>query len=375
MSEKAIPLVDLVSQHLALSDEIGRTLSDVIADGSFTLGSPVKMFEEEFASYCGARHAIGVGSGSDALHLALRALRVGPGDDVITTPNTFIATIEAIIRCGARPVLVDVDEDTYLMDPARLEGAITGRTKAIVPVHLYGQPADMEEICGMAAEHGVKVIEDACQAHGASINGMKVSHFGDAACFSFYPSKNLGALGDGGIVVTDDSEVAERVARLRNHGESGKYNHAEPGFCSRLDSIQAAVLRVKLKYLDRWNTERRRGAELYNALFKDSPVVVPFCKPSNDHVYHLYVIRVENRNLLQERLAGRNIQTGIHYPIPLHLQPSTKEYGYGRGDFPVAERLADQIISLPMFPGLRKPDIERVAYEVIEFSLSGSGVA
>lgn len=368
MIKDKIPLVDLVSQHWFLGDEIMAAVGDVITQGSFTLGSEVTKFEEEFAQYCGANYAIGVGSGTDALHFALRALGVGHGDEVITAPNTFIATVEAIIMCGARPVFVDIEESTYLIDPAHLEDAITERTKAIIPVHLYGQPADMEEICGIAKNHGIKVIEDACQAHGASIDDVRVGSLGDAACFSFYPSKNLGGIGDGGIVVTNDKVISEQVKILRNHGESGKNNHIEMGFCSRLHGIQAAALRVKLKFLDRWNKARRFNAETYNLFFEDAAVVKPYCKESNYHVYHLYVIRSKNRDGLRDYLAERGIDTGIHYPMPIHLQPSMKKYGYKQGDFPVAEEMAGEIISLPMFPELKEADVERIALEVVGFT-------
>jgi len=370
-----IPFVDLVSQHSFLSKEIEEAIGRVLTGGGFTLGGNVQKFEEEFASFCGVDYAIGVGSGTDALHLALRALGVGPGDEVITVPNTFIATVEAIIACGARPVFVDIAEDTHLMDVSQIESAITKKTKAIIPVHLYGQPADMEAICEIAAEHGLKVIEDACQAHGASIDDIKTGCFGDAACFSFYPSKNLGGVGDGGIVVTNNGEISERVERLRNHGESGKHNHVEPGFCSRLHGIQAAVLSVKLGQLDRWNKARRYNASIYDSLLRDTPVVTPFCKDSNYHVYHLYVIRAEDRDELREHLASQNVETGIHYPVPIHLQAALKEYGYKKGDFPVAERVADEILSLPMFPELKEPDIERVANEIISFLSSTSRAA
>lgn len=366
-SIRKIPFIDLKSQYALLRDEIDLVVGDVLAQGSFTLGGVVKRFEEEFASFCGANYAVGVGSGTDALHLALRALGVGPGDEVITVPNTFIATVEAIIMCGARPVFVDIDEDTYLMDVSQLEAKITGNTKAIIPVHLYGQPADMEEILQVAAKYGLKVLEDACQAHGASINGVKTGCLGDAACFSFYPSKNLGGIGDGGMVVTNSSEVYDRIVRLRNHGESLKYNHAEPGFCSRLHGIQAAALSVKLKHLDNWNSARQHAAALYDELFREAPIKTPVRKEENRHVYHLYVVRVAERDKLREHLGSRNIETGIHYPIPLHLQPALNAYGYKKGDFPVCEKTSDEILSLPMFPELEESDVKQVADETVNF--------
>lgn len=369
-SANRIPFVDLRSQHAFLSEEIGLAVSNVLSESSFTLGKQVKQFEEEFASFCGADHAVGVGSGTDALHLALRASGVGPGDEVITVPNTYIATVEAIIMCGARPVFVDIDEETYLMDVSELEDAITEKTKAIIPVHLYGQPADMEAIRSIAAGRGINVVEDACQSHGASIGDVRTGCLGDVACFSFYPSKNLGGIGDGGIVVTNNKEISERVARLRSHGEENKYSHIEPGYCSRLHGVQAAVLRAKLKHLERWNKARRYNAQVYDSLLKEAPVVRPLYKESNYHVYHLYVVRVKNREELRGRLADQGIETGIHYPIPLHLQPALKGYGYKKGDFPITEKVSDEILSLPMFPELRENDIERVAGEVIDFYLS-----
>ena len=372
-----IPFVDLKSQHSFLSAEIEAAITQVLAEGGFTLGDTVKTFEDEFAAFCDTRFAAGVGSGTDALHFALRAHGVGPGDEVITVPNTFIATVEAIVMSGARPVFVDIDEDTYLMDTSKLEGAITKKTKAIIPVHLYGQPADMVEVMRIAAKHGLKVVEDACQAHGARLRGSRVGCFGDAACFSFYPSKNLGGIGDGGIVVTNDEAIQGRVMLLRNHGQVDKYSHVEPGFCSRLHGVQAAVLSVKLKYLDRWNKARRYNARIYDCLFRDSAVVPPVraSHHSGDHVYHLYVVRVDGRNKLRAYLSGQGIETGIHYPVPLHLQPSLKGYGYKKGDFPVTEKVAEEIVSLPMFPELKESDIERVAHEVIGFSLKYPKVA
>lgn len=372
---RKIPFVDLRIQHSFLSKEIESAVSGVLFESGFTLGASVRRFEEEFAEFCGAKYAVGVGSGTDALHFALRALGVGPGNEVITVPNTYIATVEAIIMCGARPVLIDVDEDTYLMDVSKLEEAITKKTKAIIPVHLYGQPADMQEINRIAAKHGIKVIEDACQAHGASIDGLRTGSLGDIACFSFYPSKNLGAIGDGGIMVTNDETVSARVARLRSHGEADKYHHIEPGFCSRLHGVQATILRVKLKYLDRWNKARRYNAEIYNSLFKDTSIIEPYCKGSNYHVYHLYVTRVKNRDGLRRYLADHNIETGIHYPIPVHLQPALKTYGFKKGDFPVAEKAADEILSLPMFPELEESDIRRIVKKITGFTLRYHRVA
>lgn len=367
-----VPFVDLKSQHSLLSTEIETVITGVLTEGGFTLGDTVKAFEDEFAAFCGVGFGIGVGSGTDALHFALRAVGVGPGDEVITVPNTFIATVEAIIMCGARPVFVDIDEDTYLMDASLLEDAITEKTKAIIPVHLYGQPADMVEILRIAGKYELKVVEDACQAHGARIGEKRVGCFGDAACFSFYPSKNLGGVGDGGIVVTNDEDIKERIVRLRNHGQVDKYSHIEPGFCSRLHGIQAAVLNVKLKHLDRWNKARRYNARVYDSFFRESDVVQPARTTLyySEHVYHLYVVRVEGRDELKQHLGLQGIETGIHYPVPLHLQPSLARYGYKEGDFPLTGRVSGKVLSLPMFPELKESDIKRVANAIIGFSLN-----
>lgn len=373
MSEKRIPLVDLGLQHAGLRREISAAIERVIDESAFTLSESVKLFEEEFAAYCNADHAVGVSSGTDALHLALRALGVGEGDEVITVPNTFVATVEAIVMTGARPVFVDIEEDSYLMDVSQLEAAVTSSTKAIIPVHLYGQQADMEAIHRVADKHGIFVVEDACQAHGSSQNGRSAGALGDAACFSFYPGKNLGAIGDGGAVVTKHAELAEKVSRLRNHGSSSKYEHEELGFCNRLDGLQASVLGVKLPHLDTWNEDRRRVAALYDEALKDMPVVRPVCRDGNTHSYHLYVIQVEDREALRSHLAEHEIQAGIHYPIPLHLQPALKEYGFKPGDFPIAERVAGRILSLPIFPGLGEPEVLRIARHVGEFLLEKVG--
>jgi dTDP-4-amino-4,6-dideoxygalactose transaminase len=287
---------------------------------------------------------------------------------VITVPNTFIATVEAIQMCGARPVLVDVDRDTYLIDVELLERSFSGRTKAVIPVHLYGHPVEMSQIQALCDEYGVRIIEDACQAHGASIGDIKTGALGDAACFSFYPSKNLGGAGDGGMVVTNDLELKNRVERLRNHGENGKHNHVESGYFSRLHGLQAGILNVKLKHLDRWNESRRAIADIYDSFFEHSPVAQPYIKSDRLHVYHLYVIQVQDRDLMKMYLTSRGIDAAIHYPIPIHLQPAFRHLGYRRGSFPIAEMLANKIISLPMYPELKAEDANRVAYEVLEFA-------
>jgi dTDP-4-amino-4,6-dideoxygalactose transaminase len=356
-----VPFMDLKLQYQALASEIDEAIASVIDSSAFILGSEVSRFEEAFAAYCETDYAIGVDSGTSALELALRAFGIGPGDEVITAANTFIATALAISFTGATPVLVDVDPQTYNMDPDELPEAITSNTKAIIPVHLYGQPADMDPIMAIARQHGLIVIEDACQAHGATYHGERVGSLGDAAAFSFYPAKNLGAFGDAGIVVTNDDKVAETIRMLRNVGQKRKYHHEVKGFNHRLDSLQAAVLRVKLAYLDEWNAARRQHAEQYTQLFAGSQVVAPYTADYAEHVFHLYVVRVEDRDGLRKYLADMQIFTGIHYPIPIHLQPAYEELGYELGDFPVTEKYAGQILSLPMFPEMMAAQVQVVA--------------
>lgn len=353
-----IPFVDLSRQHEAIADELNEAIQRVVRKSSFTLGEEVDAFEREFASFCGVEFAVGVGSGTDALHFALRACGVGPGDEVITAVNTFAATAEAIYMCGAKPVFVDIDDATYLIDTSKIERAITEKTRAIIPVHLYGQPVDMREILSIAERHGLKVIEDACQAHGAENGGIIAGASGDAGCFSFYPGKNLGAMGDGGIVVANNPQIAEKVRLLRNHGEASKYNHVEPGFCSRLHGLQAAILRIKLKYLPAWNAQRIKAAKQYTELLQDCPVITPVAQPEALHVYHLYVVRTRERNELISNLAGDGIATGVHYPTPLHLEPAFESVGYKLGDFPIAEAVASEILSLPIYPYLTATEIE-----------------
>ncbi len=364
---RKIPLIDLRRQYLSVKEEIDKIMAGVIERGAFTLGDELESFERNFARYCGVAFAVGVGSGTEALHLTLKALGIGEGDEVITVPNTFVATVEAILMCGARPVFVDVDERTYNMEVSQLKNVFTERTRAIIPVHLYGQSAEMDEIMNFARERGLKVIEDACQAHGAKYEGRRVGSFGDAGCFSFFPSKNLGAFGDGGMVVTDDRNLAERIKRLRHHGHVDKFTHLEPGFCSRLHNLQAAVLNVKLKYLEGWNKERRHLASLYSRLLCNLPVKTPLIYQKAEHVFHLYVVRVRERENLKRFLNERGIQTGIHYPIPIHLQPAYRNLGYRKGSFPIAETLANQIISLPLFPGMREEEVETVVHAFKEF--------
>lgn len=353
-----IPFVDLGRQHEAIAEELNDAIQRVIRNSSFTLGEEVDRFENEFAKYCGAKYSIGVGSGTDALHFALRACGVGSGDEVITAANTFAATAEAVHMCGAKPVFVDIDEATYLIDIDAVENAITEKTKAIIPVHLYGQPVDMDAIQRIARKYDLKVIEDACQAHGASFQGTTVGTQSDASCFSFYPGKNLGAMGDGGAVVTNDEALSDRVKMLRNHGEKSKYNHVESGYCSRLHAMQAAILRVKLKYLDEWNDSRIQTAQAYDLLLADSDYITPFKNIDVKHVYHLYVIRAKERDVVQQMLMECGVGAGIHYPVPLHIEPAFASSGYGAGDLPVAERVAKEILSLPIFPYMKQEEIE-----------------
>jgi len=363
-----VPLVDLKAQYLSIKDEIDEAIGRVFSNCDFVLGEEVRRFENEFAAFCGAQHAVGVASGTAALHLALRACEVGPGDEVITTAFTFIATAEAISHCGARPVFVDIDQRTCNIDPSRIEAVITEKTKAIIPVHLYGQPAAMDSILAIAREYSLRVIEDAAQAHGAEYKSRKVGTLGDTACFSFYPSKNLGAYGDAGAVVTNDQRIADTVRLLRNHGRSEKNTHLVEGFGERLDALQAAVLRVKLAHLSEWIRNRLRIAHLYNELLSDFvDITTPYQAPEGSHAYHLYVIRTQKREQLREWLAERAISTGIHYPTPLHLQPAYKWIGHREGDFPVAELVARQVLSLPIYPEIASRQIEKVTDAIADF--------
>ncbi len=363
----AVPFVDLKAQYAALKPEIDRAIQAVVDRCDFILGQAVSEFEGEFARFCEVRHAIGVANGTDALRLGLLAAGIGPGDEVITAANTFIATTEAISQTGAAFRLVDVDERTYNLNPALLEEAITPRTKAILPVHLYGQPADMDLILDVARRHNLLVMEDACQAHGARYKGRRAGSMGHLAAFSFYPAKNLGAYGDAGAVVTDDEALARKLDLLRNHGQKSKYEHVMEGYCSRLDTLQAAVLRVKLRHLDEWNARRRQVAAWYNERLADLPVVRPHVLPDVEHVYHLYVIRTERRDALREFLAARGIGTGMHYPIPLPLTEAYSGMGFRKGQFPVTERLAGEILSLPMFAEMTEAHVDEVAGAIREF--------
>jgi len=362
-----VPFVDLGLQYRQLAAEIRPVLDQALEASDYILGEAVARFEQEFASYIGVDHAIGVGTGLDALRLALTACGIAAGDEVILPANTFIATAFAVSAVGATPVLVDCDEHTHQIDPSLVEAAITSRTKAIIPVHLYGHPADMPVLGVLARKHGLTVIEDAAQAHGARLGGRMCGSFGDAGCFSFYPAKNLGAFGDGGIVVTRDAALAERLRQLRNYGQRAKNEHAMLGINSRLDTVQAVVLRVKLRHLDAWNASRARHAAHYASRLAASGLVLPATLEGADHVFHLYVVRSEQRDALRAHLDKAGIQTGVHYPVPIHLQAAYADLSRGRGSFPVAERLAQEILSLPMFPELAEEQIEMVCDAIARF--------
>jgi dTDP-4-amino-4,6-dideoxygalactose transaminase len=363
-----VSFVDLAAQYESIATEVDAAMANVIRKTDFILGEDVRRFEEEFAAFCEAKFCASVDSGTSALELALRAFNIGAGDEVITAANTFIATALAISYTGAKVVLVDVEPNTFNMDASKLESVITERTKAIIPVHLFGQCADMDAIMEVARRHNLIVIEDACQAHGATYKGRRAGSMGDAAAFSFYPGKNLGAYGDGGAVVTNNEDANKRLLLLRNYGQSRKYYHEMQGFNRRLDTLQAAVLRVKLKYLDGWNAARREHAQRYNELLRDTSVIAPQSAAFGEPVWHLYVIRSEDRDGLRTYLADRGITAIMHYPTPIHLQPAYAELGYQRGDFPVTEQYADQILSLPMYAELSDDAIDYVVETIKAFS-------
>jgi len=360
-----VPFLDLKAHHDPIRAQLDSAIGEVINANAFAGGPFVAAFEKDFATYCGTEFAVGVGSGTEALWLSLLALGVGPGDEVITVPSTFMATAEAISFCGARPVLVDIEEQTYTMDPALLGPAITVRTKAIIPVHLFGQMADMDPILQLARRRGIPVIEDACQAHGALYQGKKAGSLGVAGCFSFYPGKNLGAFGEAGAVVTHDATLSAKLQVLRDHGQARKYFHSDIGWNARMDGIQGAVLRVKLKYLESSNQQRRAHASLYNELLSATEqVITPFTAPDNQHIYHIYAVRVRERDRLLQAMAERGIACAIHYPVPIHLQEAYRSLGYGEGSFPVAERCAREFLSLPMYPELSGQQIRTVVAEL-----------
>jgi dTDP-4-amino-4,6-dideoxygalactose transaminase len=359
-----VPFVDLGAQHAALADPLQAAMAAVVRDGAFILGGRVSQFESELGSYLDVSHVVGVGNGLDALRLSLLALGIGPGDEVITAANTFIATALAIAAAGARPVLVDCDETTFNIDPRRIEAALTPRTRAIIPVHLYGRVANLDAVMAIARERGLHVVEDAAQAHGARMtDGRRAGTIGDAGCFSFYPSKNLGACGDGGALVTNDAGLAQRARQLRNYGQSEKYHHDVLGINSRLDGVQAAVLSTKLPHLDGWNDRRRAIAAAYREGLAGLPLTLPGEGPAAGHVHHLFVVRCRDRERLRSDLTAAGIETGIHYPIPIHRQAAFAG-AFGEAQFPVTEMLATEILSLPMYPEMTSAQVGHVVGEV-----------
>ena len=361
-----VPFVDLKSLHSEIEDDLREVFNRVLNNSTFVLGPEVQRFEQEFAAYVGTEHCVAVNTGTAALHLALAALGIGQGDEVITVPHTFIATAEAITAVGARPVFIDIDPVSYTMDPTLVEAAITNKTRAIIPVDLYGQVADMDSILEIATHHNIPVIEDACQAHGAEYKGRKAGAFGAAGCFSFYPGKNLGACGEGGAVTTNDADLAQRIRLWRDHGSSKRYEHIFPGLNMRMEGIQGGILSVKLKHLDRWNDQRREAATAYDKALADTGIEIPAEMDYGRHVYHLYVIQSDNRDGLRQQLADADIESGLHYPTPLHLQEAYRFLGHKLGDFPVTERVKSRILSLPMYPGIHAEAVERVVSELRE---------
>jgi dTDP-4-amino-4,6-dideoxygalactose transaminase len=356
-----IPFVDLKAQYVSIKDEVNAAIQGVLDSCEFTLGSEVAKFEQEFAAYCHAKHAIGVNTGTSALHLALLAAGVGPGDEVITIPFTFVATVAAIYYTGAKTVFVDIDPHSFTMDANAVEAAITKQTKAIIPVHLYGQPADMDPILGIARQRGLVVIEDACQAHGAEYKGRRVGSLGHMGCFSFYPGKNLGAYGEGGMVVTDNVEYTRTIRMLRDWGAEKRYQHVLKGYNYRMEGLQGAVLRVKLRHLESWTQARRGIAARYDRLLAKSGIATPEAMPYARHVYHIYAVRTSHRQAWQEGLQAEDIHTGIHYPIPVHLLPAYADLGYKAGQFPNSERAAKEVLSLPMYGELKEEQCDEVA--------------
>jgi dTDP-4-amino-4,6-dideoxygalactose transaminase len=356
-----IPLVDLKAQYQAIKPDIDAAIARVIDHTAFIMGEEVRAFEREFAAFCRAKHCVGMASGTAAIHLALFTAGIGAGDEVITTTFTFTATAEAICHAGARPVFVDIDPQTFNLDPRLIELAITPRTRAIVPVHLYGQPAEMDAILDVARRHNLYVLEDAAQAHGAEYHGTRIGNLGHAAIFSFYPGKNLGAYGDAGAIVTNDDAFAARVRMLSDHGRTDKYTHTAVGFGYRIDSLQAAILRAKLPYLEAWNESRRAHAARYRELLEGLDLTLPYEPPHTRSVYHMFGVRVAERDQVAERLKAQGISTGVHYPIPLHLQPAYADLGYHARDLPVSEEVARQELSLPMYPELTEAQLQKVA--------------
>jgi len=361
-----IPFLDLKSQYLSIKDEIDKKISFLLNNAAFILGEELEKFEKEFAEFCNVKYSVGVSSGTDALIIALRALNIGYGDEVITTPNTFIGTAEAISIVGAKPVFVDVSNEDYNINVDLIEEKITEKTKAVIPVHLYGQSVAISSVLDIAKKNNLFVIEDACQVHGAEFEGKKVGAFGEVGCFSFYPGKNLGAYGDGGAVVTDNEELYKKMILLRSHGELEKNRHRIIGSTNRLDNLQAGILRIKLKHLNEWNEKRRQNAAFYRKYLNGMDLIVPQELEGRKHVYHLFVIRVKNRDKIRKGLFDRGIDTGIHYPVPIHLQEAYRFLGYRKGDFPVSENVAEEILSLPMFPELKEEQIKYVCNSLKE---------
>ena len=363
-----IPFGDLKRNYFENRKEIDAAIKEVFESGWFVLGKQVELFEKEFAEYCNCKFAVGVGSGTEAIHLALLSYGIGIEDEVITVPNTAIPTISAISISNAKPVFVDIDAETYTIDTRKIEKVISKKTKAIIPVHLYGQTADMEPIIEISKKYNIPIIEDACQAHGALYKEGKAGSIGDAGCFSFYPSKNLGAYGDGGIITTNNEEIYEKLILLRNYGQKNRYEHTYKGINSRLDELQAAILRVKLKKLEQWNQRRRYIANLYKNLIKSEKFIHPLESEFNYHVYHLYIIRFKNRDSLRKYLDSKGIKTQIHYPIPCHLQESYYELGYVEGDFPVTENISKEILSLPIYPELKDDEVDYISDMIMNFN-------
>lgn len=362
-----VPYLDLQAQYQGIKAEVLEALNGVLETNSYILGPDVKAFEEEFASYCAGEHCIAVSSGTSALHLALLAGGIGPGDEVITVPFTFVASVAAILYAGATPVLVDIEPDTFTMNPALIEAAITPRTRAIMPVHLYGQPADMNPILEIARRHNLLVIEDAAQAHGAEYSGRRVGTIGDIGCFSFYPGKNLGAYGEGGAVTTNNAEYDHKIRVLRDWGQEKKYHHAVKGFNYRMDGFQGAVLRVKLRHLEAWTEARRACARRYDEALQGLDIILPPVMPYARHVYHTYTIRTSQRDELQAALQEQGIATGVHYPLPVHLQEAYSDLGYTAGDFPEAERAVGEVLSLPIYPELSTVQQDTVVAAVRDY--------
>ncbi|MEZ0536164.1 DegT/DnrJ/EryC1/StrS family aminotransferase [Caldicellulosiruptoraceae bacterium PP1] len=362
-----ISLIDLKRQYLSIKDEINKAVIETLESGNYILGETVEKFEKDICNYLGVNYAIGVANGTDALVISLKALGIGPQDEVITTPWTFFATAEAIVQVGAKPVFVDVDKDTYNIDVNQIESKITKNTKAILPVHIFGQPADMDPINDLAKKYNLFVIEDACQAFGSEYKNRKIGTLGDIACFSFFPTKNLGGFGDGGIIVTNKQEIAEKVRLLRQHGMKKKYYNEIIGFNSRLDAIQAAMLDVKLKYIDNWNKARRRIANAYKQNISLDKIILPYEKNGLKHIYHLFVLQYENRELIMKYLNENNISTGVYYPVPLHLTKALEYLGYKKGDFPIAEMLSTKTFAIPMFPELNENEINYIISKINMF--------